>query len=331
MGPHAGAHRVAFRAAASIGVPLLALYLLGRMDLSIYASFGALTSLYGRFHYYGDRVRMQLGAGAIFLVAMTVGTLLSVLHADITVRIMTVALIATIVTGIVSGYKWHPGGATFAVFSSGAVATMPAEWFNLVQVLVVTTSSVLFSVLLTVTLGLLQTHSWTRVLRPIQVEAFNADWSVAVTVGVGALLAGLIGQTVDDDHWYWAMVAASVVLSGAATTARLTRSVQRFIGTTLGVFIAGALLWLQLPVIGIIVSVIILQGTAELLIGRNYGVAMLAVTPLALLMVSLAHPIAPETLVVDRIFETFIGSLVGTFVALISAKLRSEQQSKLRG
>jgi len=119
MGPHAGAHRVAFRAAASIGVPLLALYLLGRMDLSIYASFGALTSLYGRFHYYGDRVRMQLGAGAIFLVAMTVGTLLSVLHADITVRIMTVALIATIVTGIVSGYKWHPGGATFAVFSSG--------------------------------------------------------------------------------------------------------------------------------------------------------------------------------------------------------------------
>jgi len=208
---------------------------------------------------------------------------------------------------------------------------MPAEWFNLVQVLVVTTSSVLFSVLLTVTLGLLQTHSWTRVLRPIQVEAFNADWSVAVTVGVGALLAGLIGQTVDDDHWYWAMVAASVVLSGAATTARLTRSVQRFIGTTLGVFIAGALLWLQLPVIGIIVSVIILQGTAELLIGRNYGVAMLAVTPLALLMVSLAHPIAPETIVVDRIFETFIGSLVGTFVALISAKLRSEQQSKLRG
>jgi len=324
MGPHAGAHRVAFRAAASMGMPLLALYLLGRMDLSIYASFGALTSLYGRFHYYGDRVRMQLGAGAIFLVAMMVGTLLSVLHTDITVRIMTVALIATTVTGIVSGYKWHPGGATFAVFASGAVATMTAEWFNLVQVLLVTSSSVIFSVLLTVVLGLLRTRSWKMVLRPVQAEPFNADWSVAVTVGIGALLAGLIGQTVDDDHWYWAMVAASVVLSGAATTARLTRSVQRFIGTSLGVFIAGALLWLQLPVIGVIVSVIILQATAELLIGRNYGVAMLAVTPLALLMVSLAHPIAPEIIVVDRIFETFIGSLVGTCVALISAKLRSE-------
>src|SRR5690625_1092886 len=203
---------------------------------------------------------------------------------------------------------------------------MPAAWFSLVQVLVVTTSSVLFSVLLTVTLGLLQTHSWTRVLRPIQVEAFNADWSVAVTVGIGALLAGLIGQTFDDDHWYWAMVAASVVLAGAATTSRLTRSIQRFIGTTLGVLMAGVLLWLEMPTLGVVGAVIVLQAAAELLIGRNYGVAMLAVTPLALLMVSLANPIDPEILVVDRVFETFIGSLVGTAIALVSAKLRSDEQ-----
>lgn len=45
IGPHAGAHRVALRAAISIAVPLLILLLLDRMDLSIYASFGSLTSL----------------------------------------------------------------------------------------------------------------------------------------------------------------------------------------------------------------------------------------------------------------------------------------------
>lgn len=155
---------------------------------------------------------------------------------------------------------------------------------------------------------------------------FQADWSVAVTVGIGALLAGLIGQTFDDDHWYWAMVAASVVLAGAATTSRLTRSIQRFMGTTLGVLMAGVLLWLEMPTLGVVGAVIVLQAAAELLIGRNYGVAMLAVTPLALLMVSLANPIDPEILVVDRVFETFIGSLVGTAIALVSAKLRSDEQ-----
>lgn len=326
IGPHAGAHRVAIRAATSIGVPLIILYFMGRMDLSIYASFGALSSLYGRFHYYGDRIRMQLGAGLIFVSVLLIGTLLAVLDTDTNVRIMTIALVATSVTGIVGGYKWHPGGATFAVFAAGAVATMPGNWINLAQILLVTSAAALFSVSLTAALGLLRTRSWTKVFRPIRRAVFQADWSVAVTVGIGALLAGLIGQTFDDDHWYWAMVAASVVLAGAATTSRLTRSIQRFIGTTLGVLMAGVLLWLEMPTLGVVGAVIVLQAAAELLIGRNYGVAMLAVTPLALLMVSLANPIDPEILVVDRVFETFIGSLVGTAIALVSAKLRSDEQ-----
>ena len=298
------------------------------MDLSIYASFGALSSLYGRFHYYGDRVRMQLGAGLIFLSVMLLGTLLAILNTDTSVRIMTLALVATLVTGIVGGYKWHPGGATFAVFAAGAVATMPGEWINLAQIFVVTSAAALFSVILTATLGLLRTGSWARVFRPIRPAVFQADWSVAVTVGVGALLAGLIGQTFDDDHWYWAMVAASVVLAGAATTSRVTRSIQRFIGTTLGVLMAGALLGLELPTLAVIGVVIVLQAVAELLIGRNYGVGMLAVTPLALLMVSLSNPIEPQILVADRVFETFIGSFVGTGVALVSAKLRTDEMRK---
>ena len=271
---------------------------------------------------------MQLGAGLIFLNVMLLGTLLAILNTDTSVRIMTLALVATLVTGIVGGYKWHPGGATFAVFAAGAVATMPGEWINLAQIFVVTSAAALFSVILTATLGLLRTGSWAKVFRPIRPAVFQADWSVAVTVGVGALLAGLIGQTFDDDHWYWAMVAASVVLAGAATTSRVTRSIQRFIGTTLGVLMAGALLGLELPTLAVIGVVIVLQAVAELLIGRNYGVAMLAVTPLALLMVSLSNPIEPQILVADRVFETFIGSFVGTGVALVSAKLRTDEMRK---
>lgn len=295
------------------------------MDLSIYASFGSLASLYGRFHYYGDRLRMQLGAGLVFISVMLIGTFLAVFDAQITVRIMVVALIATIVTGIAIGFRWHPGGVTFAVFAAGAVATMPATWINVAQVLIVASSTVLFSLALTATLGLLRTRSFAKVFRPLKKAVFQGEWSVPVTVGVGALLAGLIGQTFDDDHWYWAMVAASVVLAGAATTYRITRSMQRFTGTTLGVLVAALLLWLEMPTLALIAVIVVLQGTAELLIGRNYGVAMLVVTPLALLMISLANPTDPSVLVADRVFETFIGSLVGTVIAFISARMRTER------
>lgn len=268
---------------------------------------------------------MQLGAGTVFVTVMLVGTLLAVVDAQVTVRIMVVAVIAALVTGIASGYQWHPGGATFSVFAAGAVATMPADWIHVAYVLIVGSSSVLFSLALTAVLGLVRTRSFTAVFSPLKPAVYQADWSVPVTVGVGALLAGLIGQTVDDEQWYWAMVAASVVLAGKATTFRLTRSLQRFVGTSLGVLIAAGLLWLELPTLGLIAVVILLQGSAELLIGRNYGIAMLVVTPLALLMISLASPIAPETLVIDRVFETFIGSLIGTVVALISATMRTQQ------
>jgi uncharacterized membrane protein YccC len=65
-----------------------------------------------------------------------------------------------------------------------------------------------------------------------------------------------------------------------------------------------------------------LQAGAELFVGRNYGIAMLFITPLALLMVSLASPVAPEMLLRDRVIETVIGVAVGTIVAIVSAGLR---------
>ena len=43
--PHAGAHRVALRVGISVLVPLLLVVALGRPEWSIYAAFGAFTSL----------------------------------------------------------------------------------------------------------------------------------------------------------------------------------------------------------------------------------------------------------------------------------------------
>ncbi len=49
---------------------------------------------------------------------------------------------------------------------------------------------------------------------------------------------------------------------------------------------------------------------------------MLFITPLALLMISLASPASPEMLLRDRVIETVIGVAVGTVVAIVSAGIR---------
>ena len=74
VAPSAGAHRVAVRAGISIALPLAALWLTGHIAWSMFAAFGAFTSLYGREEAYRARRRMQLQAGAALVLAVTAGT-----------------------------------------------------------------------------------------------------------------------------------------------------------------------------------------------------------------------------------------------------------------
>ena len=61
-----------------------------------------------------------------------------------------------------------------------------------------------------------------------------------------------------------------------------------------------------------------LQACAELLVVRNYGLALVAITPLALLSMQVAHPEPVGVLVMDRLIETLIGVAVGLLAAVIT-------------
>lgn len=64
--------------------------------------------------------------------------------------------------------------------------------------------------------------------------------------------------------------------------------------------------------------VVLLQMTAELFVGRNYGLTLAFVTPLAILMVELAHRTDELVLLRDRALETALGVLVGVASTLIA-------------
>jgi uncharacterized membrane protein YccC len=145
---------------------------------------------------------------------------------------------------------------------------------------------------------------------------------MAIAVGLGALLAGLAGLLLVGTHWYWAMVGAVAALGGAHVRARIIRGAQRLTGTLLGIVVAAGLLALHLPPLATILAAVVLQAGAEMFVGRNYGIAMVFITPLALLMVELAAPNDPALLLRDRMIDTLIGVTIGTAVAVASAALR---------
>jgi hypothetical protein len=142
------------------------------------------------------------------------------------------------------------------------------------------------------------------------------QWAQAARNGVAVLLSGTAAAAIGVGHPSWCMVAAVAAVTGPDTTARLTRAVHRALGTQAGVLVAAALLAPHPPAVTLIAAIFVLQAGAELLVGRNYGLAMLCVTPLALLMGSLAQPAAAGVLLRDRAIETLLGAAIGIAVDL---------------
>lgn len=321
IAPHRGDHRVAVRAAVSLAVPLLVLWAIGRVDLSVYASFGAFASLYGRYDAYGDRIRMQAAAGAVLVGSMLTGTAVALLGAPVATRVLVVALLAGVAALAAYRWRWHPPGALFVTFAAGASSSIPVAPESLLHVVVVGGCSALFSIALTTAIALTRRGLHGTRARSAA-SAGGGAVAMAITVAVGAVLAGMAGLLLVGDHWYWAMVGAVAALGGAQLNARIIRGLQRLVGTLLGIAIAAALLALQLPPLATIAVAVLLQAGAELYVNRNYGIAMLFVTPLALLMVELAVPTDPTALLADRALDTAIGVAVGTAVAVVSAGWR---------
>ena len=93
--------------------------------------------------------------------------------------------------------------------------------------------------------------------------------AVAVVVAGGAAVALGIG------HPYWAMVSAVAPLGVRGVTGQLGRAVHRVVGTLLGLLPSAALLALDLRGVALVLLVAVLQFVTELLVGRNYGLALL--------------------------------------------------------
>jgi len=324
VAPHRGDHRVAIRAAVSLAVPLFTLWLLGRVDLSVYASFGAFASLYGRFDAYGDRVRMQIAAGVTMVAVMLVGTTLALAAAPVSARVGVVALLAGITTVFAHRWQWHPPGSLFVVFAAGATASIPATADSLLQVVTIGGGAALFSVL--VTAGIAVGRGGLRGRGTRRGPGPDLALSQGIAVMAGTALGGLIGVLLIGDHWYWAMVAAVAALGGAQLNARVIRGIQRLGGTVVGIAIAAGLLALDLPPLATLAAAVVMQAGAELYVNRNYGLAMFFVTPLALLMVELALPAEPSVLLRDRALDTAIGVAADTLVAVVWAWWRARRR-----
>ncbi|GAA2233830.1 FUSC family protein [Herbiconiux moechotypicola] len=326
LGPHAGAHRAAARAGIAIGVPLVALELTGHIDLALYAVFGAFTALYGRDHTHGTRLRMQATAALALIACVVLGTAIAVSPLRDWLIVPVAAVVAGALTLAADALDWHPPGALFFVFALAACASVPAEPVGVLVALALAGASAAFAMLVS---GAGIAHPAARRREPTRLRvslraalARPGERTKIAGLAVAVLVAGAVPTVSGLGHPYWAMVSAVAALSAADIAGHLVRAGHRVLGTLAGVALAAALLALSTVPLVLVLFAVLLQVGAELFVMRNYGLAMVFVTPLALIMSYLAHPGSEWALLGDRTLETLLGTAVGLAVSAVVALTR---------
>jgi uncharacterized membrane protein len=332
-------HHPAIRCAVGIFVPLITLVVLGRLDLAIFASFGAFAGIYGRGEPHGTRFVLQLRAGLLMLLVILLATLTARLGPALGLHQMAIAWLLVLTTTLVAGacsvavslLRLRPAGSLFHIFAFAAIASVPHQppvW----QAMLVAVLTTILSLVIGFSSRVLPNHR-TPWVPPARIrrtaDERRAAWleglGYLVAAGLAGSLATLAGQWLGFGHAYWAMVAAVVPLVGHSTVHRVRRGVQRIIGTVLGLALLAAILLIGLTPWQTVLVIALCQFGAELFIARQYVLAQLFVTPLALISTLLVVPASPTILLRDRIIETVIGAAVGVAVVLAPALWRRQR------
>lgn len=253
-------HHPAIRCAIGVFVPLITLVLLDRLDLAIFASFGAFTGIYGRGEPHGTRLVVQLRAGVLMLVVILLAALTArigpALGLDGLAAAWFLVLATTLVAGacsvVISWLRLRPAGSLFHIFAFAAIASVPQQppvWQGMVVAVLTTALSLVIGVSARILPGHRTPWAWPAPIRRTAAER-RAAWleglGYLVAAGLAGSLATLAGQWLGFGHAYWAMVAAVVPLVGHSTVHRVGRGVQRIIGTVLGLALLAAILLLGL-------------------------------------------------------------------------------------
>ncbi|PUA82780.1 FUSC family protein [Nocardioides currus] len=300
-----GQHRVALRAGLSVAVPLLAVVLLDRTSWTIYAAFGAFASLYGRNHVHLPRAVMQASAGVALVSAVGLGAVFAAVDGGPWALVAVSAAVAFAGSVVSTVLDWHPSGPLFMIFAFGTVAAAPGAWSDVPTALAVSTASAVFA-LVVGNVGAVARRTPRPALAQLRSPRSTAPVRYLLAVGV----AGVVATVVGIGHPWWATVAAAAPLSVVGRDHQALRAGHRIAGTTLGLLTAAPLLLLELEPVPLVLVVVVLQVVTELLVARNYALALLFITPMALLMGQLGAAQSAGSLLFDRGVETAIGAAV---------------------
>lgn len=138
----------------------------------------------------------------------------------------------------------------------------------------------------------------------------SLPWLAARRMAAAVLLSCAISYGLHIGHPYWAVMTAALVMSVTADRLTLThRAAHRVAGTVVGIGLFFVIHAADPRGFVLLVIALILVFILQMLAVRNYALAVIFVTPMALLITTAANPYQPVGEIAgERVLETVIGA-----------------------
>jgi uncharacterized membrane protein YccC len=307
------------QAALSILIALASTHLSPWPYLVGFPALGALAALFGRYASIQRRRQIVLICGAILTAGVSLPSLISFAGAPPAAMVLLLALFAGASTIAVSRWGLGGPGAVIFVFAAGAVMGPVDSWATVVERGLGTAWGAVLAWLVCALTDRLRAQ---EVIIPglsssRKPAPFSHQLVVAGRITAGAAISAWIAYAAGWHYPAWAAIGAVSVMQGGHLHVTMNRSLQRMAGTVLGACIVWAILAQDPPFWFMVGAIVVFQFVTEVIIGYNYALGQIAITPMALLMTHLASPVASSNMPVERVMDTIVGAAIGIVFAVI--------------
>ncbi len=299
-------------AALAVGLPVFIGALLGHFSMALLAGMGGLSILYMPQTAIAHRLVTIAVVSFGFTVSFTLGVLAS--FNDL-LSAATLGLTALLATTICRYFRVPPPGSFFFVLVGCIARTLPHDLTLVAE----RSGLLLFGTMGACLLALLYAAGQTLrdgeapPPRPPSIPDPDITGIMLDAVTIGLFIGGsyLFALWIGLDNPYWVPVSCAAVMQGATFRAVWHRNIHRIVGTIIGMGLAWLILMLDLVPWQVAIIITALSFVIEILVTRNYGLAVIFMTPLTVLFADANSPLPPEELISARVVDIVLGSTMG--------------------
>jgi hypothetical protein len=299
-------------ACVASGVPLLVGVGFGRMDFGLVSMLGGLLFLSLPDTRMQHRMVLMMAVAFGMVACYALGALTHFFPAALVVALTLITVVASMTARF---YRLPPPGILFLLMAASIAAYTPATLLDIPLRVGLIAMGALYACLVAFVYSLYRVRRAPPTLQ-LPEPGMDFDYVVVDSVIIGSCvgLSLLLAELLQLQRPYWVPVSCLAIIQGASLRMVWNRHVHRVLGTIAGLALAWLLLALPLDPWGIAAVMITLSLVIEMLVLRNYGLAVVFITPLTIFLAEAGQLGAqqnPLDTMLARVVDIALGSLVG--------------------